>query len=1044
MKKFFLSFVLLFSALTGLAQSPTNVQKGGTAGTNNITGDLNIGTGKTWTVASGGTLTIASGATVNTPAGAIPWSAISNTPTSIAGYGILDPLVYTNVSYSNPAWITALAASKITGVLVSSNMPAYTGDVTSSSGATVNTLATVNVSPGVIGSGTAIPVITVNGKGLTTLVTTATNTPAYANITGLPSTAAGYGITNGAAIDALGAVSSTGLLQRTAANTYSVATYSGLAWNAGVLSVTADAGLPDQSGANAQFLTSNGSAASWSFVPLTTGVSGILPIANGGTGRATGTTAYGLLAAGTTAAGVQQTLPAGATTELLVGGGASALPAWTTATGSGAPVRATSPTLVTPTLGVATATSINGVGLSGSGSVANTGVTALTAFTGSGTSSGTNTGDQTTISGNAATATALQTARSIYGNNFDGTAALAQIIASTFGGTGNGFTKFSGPTTSEKTFTLPNASATILTDNAAVTVPQGGTGRATGTTAYGLIAAGTTATGAQQTLAAGATTEILVGGGASALPVWTTASGSGAPVRATSPVLVTPTLGAALATSINGNFFTTGSSTYTGTAAQTYTFPTTTAIIARTDAAQTFTGLQTFGSLAATDTGSSSTMFQLSRNLNGTLVTSIALNNAGTTGSGVGNYIDFQVGGNSQATIGGWFNGTGILSFYLGNSKTEYGRLTSSAFTLGVPVIFSGTSSITSALLTPLTLGTGTSGTALSIASATNAITIGGTLNANSTILNGGDIYHSTDNGAWALSGGTPSQNGGNIVLFGGTHASLPNTIKFQIGSSSRFILNSTTATWGSELATLFQNTAVSTSSSTGAVVVTGGLGVGDKIFSAGNINTAGDFVLTTGHKVGILSSSTDYGLYVSTTQTWLNVKSGGTIQFGIADSSIASFSTTGVLSLASTTEATTTANSGSFTTAGGANITKTAIAKHFGGQGTAPTGAVGVGAGTSPSAVTFDATANDVGGIVSVTTGTLPTAASVVLTVTFNGAYATAPHVTITPANAATALLTGVTMVYASTTTGTFVINAGSTGIVAATGYSWFYQVAQ
>lgn len=79
-----------------------------------------------------------------------------------------------------------------------------------------------------------------------------------------------------------------------------------------------------------------------------------------------------------------------------------------------------------------------------------------------GNTSGTNTGDQTTISGNAATATALQTARAIYGNNFDGTAALTQIIASTYGGTGNGFTKFSGPTTTEKTKTLIDANDTIL------------------------------------------------------------------------------------------------------------------------------------------------------------------------------------------------------------------------------------------------------------------------------------------------------------------------------------------------------------------------------------------------------------------------------------------------------------------------------------------------------------------------------------------------------------------------------------------------------
>jgi len=76
-----------------------------------------------------------------------------------------------------------------------------------------------------------------------------------------------------------------------------------------------------------------------------------------------------------------------------------------------------------------------------------------------------------------------------------------------------------------------------------LTVAQGGSGRVTGTTAYSLIATGTTATGAQQTLANGATTEILVGGGASALPVWTAATGSGSPVRATSPSLTTPNLG---------------------------------------------------------------------------------------------------------------------------------------------------------------------------------------------------------------------------------------------------------------------------------------------------------------------------------------------------------------------------------------------------------------------------------------------------------------------------------------------------------------------
>jgi len=50
-----------------------------------------------------------------------------------------------------------------------------------------------------------------------------------------------------------------------------------------------------------------------------------------------------------------------------------------------------------------------------------------------------------------------------------------------------------------------------------------------------LIGAGQTA--AVEATAAGATTEILVGGGAGTPPVWTTATGTGAPVRSTAPVI---------------------------------------------------------------------------------------------------------------------------------------------------------------------------------------------------------------------------------------------------------------------------------------------------------------------------------------------------------------------------------------------------------------------------------------------------------------------------------------------------------------------------
>jgi hypothetical protein len=51
-------------------------------------------------------------------------------------------------------------------------LPAFTGDATTSAGASALTLATVNSTTGTFGSSSSIPVVTVNGKGLVTSVTT--------------------------------------------------------------------------------------------------------------------------------------------------------------------------------------------------------------------------------------------------------------------------------------------------------------------------------------------------------------------------------------------------------------------------------------------------------------------------------------------------------------------------------------------------------------------------------------------------------------------------------------------------------------------------------------------------------------------------------------------------------------------------------------------------------------------------------------------------------------------------------------------------------
>lgn len=65
------------------------------------------------------------------------------------------------------------------------------------------------------------------------------------------------------------------------------------------------------------------------------------------------------------------------------------------------------------------------------------------------------------------------------------------LVTAAQGGTNNGFFQVSGPATTAKTFTFPNASANVLTDNALVTVAQGGTGAGTFTANAPLIGAGT-------------------------------------------------------------------------------------------------------------------------------------------------------------------------------------------------------------------------------------------------------------------------------------------------------------------------------------------------------------------------------------------------------------------------------------------------------------------------------------------------------------------------------------------------------------------------
>jgi hypothetical protein len=135
--------------------------------------------------------------------------------------------------------------------------------------------------------------------------------------------------------------------------------------------------------------------------------------------------------------------------------------------------------------GAAGITDANLATISTAGKIANTATTATNANTINAIVSRDGSGNfvagtiTAALAGNAATATKLETQRSIYGNNFDGSANLSQVITPAYGGTGNAYTKFTGATTSEKLYNLPDANTTILTTNALITPAQGGTGVAT-------------------------------------------------------------------------------------------------------------------------------------------------------------------------------------------------------------------------------------------------------------------------------------------------------------------------------------------------------------------------------------------------------------------------------------------------------------------------------------------------------------------------------------------------------------------------------------
>ena len=191
-----------------------------------------------------------------------------------------------------------------------------------------------------------------------------------------------------------------------------------------------------------------------------------------------------------------------------------------------------------------------------------------------------------------------------------------------------------------------------------------------------------------------------------------------------SPSFTTPSLGVATATSINGNTLTTGSSTYTGTAAATYTFPTATKTIAANDGSNWTIASQAIGDLAyATSTTAYGRLADVAVGSylrsggvgTAPLWSTLILPNAATTGdlmyasatNTITSLADVAVG---KALISG---GVGVAPSW-GTVPTAAGGTNLTTFTSGGAVYASSTSVLTTGTL-PIASG-GTAVTAVTTA----------------------------------------------------------------------------------------------------------------------------------------------------------------------------------------------------------------------------------------------------------------------------------------------------------------------------------------
>ena len=459
--------------------------------------------------------------------------------------------ILTSQGASAPVWtaasvgtVTSVAASMPTGLSVS-------GSPITTSGTLAITMASGYMIPG---GGTSGQVLRSQGA----------SAPAFSSAT-YPATATGTGTLLRA--DGTNFVATTATYPATATGTGTILRADGTNWEATTATYPATVTvnrllwasstnvISDLATANSGVLVTSGAGVPSIATDIPTAVTigggyvyraggTDLDVVDGGTGRSTSTLAYGLITAGTTATGVLQTLASlGSSGQVLTSGGAGVLPTWTTIGGTG--------TVTSVAQTVPTGLSIAGSPITTSGTLAIT-LTSGYMIPGGGTS-----GQVLRSQGASApafstatypaTATGTGTLLRADGTNWGTTSATypatvtvnrllwasATNVISDLATANSGVLVTSGAGVPSIETDLPTA-VTIGTayvyraGGTDIDVVDGGTGRSTSTLAYGLITAGTTATGAHQTLASlGSSGQVLTSGGAGVLPTWTTIGGTG-------------------------------------------------------------------------------------------------------------------------------------------------------------------------------------------------------------------------------------------------------------------------------------------------------------------------------------------------------------------------------------------------------------------------------------------------------------------------------------------------------------------------------------